>query len=126
MTLTYEFRGPIQPLRRPYALITAAETHHWQVLDSGLGPQRAVSNRDLTELDGRVWRLEQVLRDVGLHRHHSMRVSIDPRTGRRAGAGGKAATTHDVRPRVALAGQVQGTRRETREHFDTVRQEADL
>ena len=96
------------------------------MLDSGLGAKRTVSNRDLTELDRRVWRLEQVLRDVGLHRHHSMRVSIEPRTGWRAAAGGKAATTHDVRPRVALAGQVQGTRREAREHFDEVRQEADL
>ena len=96
------------------------------MLYGGIGPERTVSNSDFAELDRWVWLLEQVFRDIGLHRHHSMRVSTDPRTGGGQPLGGKAATTHDIGPRVALARQVQGTRREAREHFDEVRQEADL
>ena len=56
-------------------------------------------------------RIDSSAVNMNLHRHQ--------------GAGAKR-DTHDVRPGVALARQEQGPRREAREHFDQVRQEADL
>ena len=41
-------------------------THDGEVLDGGLRPERAVADGDFAELDGRVWRLEEVLCDVRL------------------------------------------------------------
>lgn len=46
--------------------------------------------------------------------------------GPRTTGGHNAVGTDNVRPSVALACQEQGAGREAREHFDQVREEADL
>ena len=57
-------------------------THDGEVLDGGLRPERAVADGDFAELDGRVWRLEEVLCDVRLQNRRFRReygISIDTR-----------------------------------------------